>query len=290
VTPVRGIQRVSVDDLAPNNPAGLALARILRLALPDEERCQRVLRSALLSAKRAELPTDGDELLRLVRAHLAPQLSGDVAPNLVFAMLDDLKAEIEQQRAVKDPSSSSRLRAATRFPPPASPRSEDEAPAEATPFPKLRESVSKLRRATAVGALRVPVHADVAPVPTGPASLVLVEPDRMMRAALARSLVGAQFDVSVLESTSQMLPWLASHREPVIAILDVVEEGVEHALPTLLAAHAGLSVIAWTEASPVVAEAILATAGLRRFRVVSKTAAAGEVVTAVRSLSGGAAS
>jgi hypothetical protein len=287
-------RRVSLDNVPEHSAAGLALARMLRLALPDEERCRRALRGALQSANRAELPTDGDELLGLVRAHLAPQLSGDVAPNLVFAMIDDLKAEIELQRAGKDPTSSSRLRAATHFPPPATPPAEETARPESgsfasspgdTPFPKLRASVSNLRRATANALRSVPSGAaPVASAAAGPTSVVLVEPDRMMRASLARSLVGARFDVSVLETMSQVQEWLQGRAEAVIAVVDVAANGVESSLHALVGEHPALSVVAWTDEPQEAVTQVLLSAGVRQFRVVAKTASALDVVDGVRAL------
>ncbi len=291
---------MNLDHIPPGNAAGQALSRILRLALPDEEACQRALRDALRSANKVELPSDGEELLTLVRAHLAPQLSRDVAPNLVFALIDDLKAEIELQRAIKDPTSSARLKAATCFPPPVSPPATPPASERReggvvvgrlvgndTPFPKLRASVSHLRRTTAT-ALRVahpggqPPPAP-APVAADPASVVLVEADRMMRASLARSLVGAHFDVSVMETSADLVAWLPGHDEEVIAIIDVTAEGAEAGLRSLAETHPALSVIACTDAPAAVVEGILATLGLQRYRIVPKGASA-QVVDGVRAL------
>jgi hypothetical protein len=284
---------LSLDSIPSNNAAGQALARILRLALPDDAACKRALQGALRSANRSELPSDGDELLRLVRAHLAPQLSKDVPPNLVFALIDDLKAEIEQQRASKDPSSSSRMRAATSFPPAVDPAA-NLLDSVATlgdghgsgPFPKLRASVSNLRRTTASSSILsavVPASAPAAVV-TLPPSVVVVESDRMVRASLARMLVGARFAVGALESITELLEWMRDHPERVVAVIDVMGEGVPAALQPVIAAHPTLSVVAWTDAPPASVESALASLGLARFGVAARAAGGAEVIDRVRVL------
>jgi DNA-binding NarL/FixJ family response regulator len=284
---------LSLEIVPSNNAAGQALARVLRLALPDDAACKRALQDALRSANRAELPTDGDELLRLVRVHLAPQLSKDVPPNLVFALIDDLKAEIEQQRSGRDPTSSSRMRAATSFPPPVDPGAglPEQAPlGEAQgngPFPKLRASISNLLRTTASA-----MRASAAPIGTAApasaqgaqASVVVVESDRMMRAALARALVGARFDVTVLEDVSELAAWMREHATRVVAVVDVMGDGVQGALQTVAAAHPSLSVVAWSDAAPSVVEGALSSLGLARYGFASKASGGAHVVDRVRAL------
>jgi hypothetical protein len=280
---------LSLENLPSNNPAGQALARILRLALPDEAACKRALQEALRSANRAELPCDGDELLRLVRAHLAPQLSKDVPPNLVFALIDDLKAEIEQQRASKDPTSSSRMRAATSFPPAVDPAAGllDALPSHGdAPFPKLRASVTNLRRTTASSPMRpatVPASLAV-PLEAVPPSVVVVESDRMTRAALARTLVGARFNVSVLEDVSELSSWMHAHPERVVAVIDVMAEGVHAALQPVAAANPTLSVVAWTDVAPPLVEVALSSLGVAHCGHASKAGGGALVVDRVRAL------
>jgi hypothetical protein len=284
---------LSLETIPSNNAPGQALARILRLALPDDAACKRALQEALRSANRSELPSDGDELLRLVRAHLAPQLSKDVAPNLVFALIDDLKAEIEQQRASKDPSSSSRMRAATSFPPAVDPNVPGLDSIAALgdrhgdgPFPKLRASVSNLRRTTASSSKLSAAAAGAAPAPVValPPSVVVVESDRMMRASLARTLVGARFAVGALESIAELVEWIRDHPERIVAVIDVMGEGVQAALQPVIAAYPTLSVVAWTDAAPAAVEGALASLGLARFGVAPKAAGGAEVVDRVRAL------
>jgi hypothetical protein len=289
-------QRLSLDNLHPNNAAGQALARILRLALPDEAACKRALQEALRSANRVELPSDGEELLRLVRAHLAPALSKDVPPNLVFALIDDLKAEIEQQRGSKDPTSSSRMRAATSFPPAPDTAaavldlaSRTEGQGEA-PFPKLRASVTNLRRVSASTSMRAgPASAATSvPAPAGPPrpSVVVVESDRMMRAGLARTLVGARFDVSVLENVAELQEWIRERTGRVVVVVDVMGEGTAAALHGLAADHPSMAVVAWTDASAADVEGALGSIGPARVGIAPKAAGGAQVVDRVRALCG----
>ena len=282
---------MSLEIVPSTNAAGQALARVLRLALPDDAACKRALQDALRSANRAELPTDGDELLRLVRVHLAPQLSKDVPPNLVFALIDDLKAEIEQQRSGRDPTSSSRMRAATSFPPAADPGagrpeaapSLGEAQGEG-PFPKLRASISNLLRTTASAMRASAGPAGTAAQALAPPSVVVVESDRMMRAAVARALVGARFNVTVLEDVAELAEWMHEHPARVVAVVDVMGDGVKEALLSLAAAHPSLSVVAWTDATPSIVEGALSSLGLARYGLVSKASGGAQVVDRVRAL------
>jgi len=282
---------LSLEIVPSNNAAGQALARVLRLALPDDAACKRALQGALRSANRAELPTDGEELLRLVRVHLAPQLSKDVPPNLVFALIDDLKAEIEQQRAGRDPTSSNRMRAATSFPPAADPGGglpeAVPSPGEAQgdgPFPKLRASISNLLRTTASAMRSSGAPTGTAAPAIAPPSVVVVESDRMMRAALARTLVGARFDVTVLEDVPELAEWMREHPTRVVAVVDIMGDGVREALLSVAAAHPSLSVVAWTDAAPSVAEGALSSLGLVRYGLVSKASGGAQVVDRVRAL------
>lgn len=282
---------MSLEIVPSNNAAGQALARVLRLALPDDAACKRALQDALRSANRAELPSDGDELLRLVRVHLAPQLSKDVPPNLVFALIDDLKAEIEQQRSGRDPTSSSRMRAATSFPPPVDAVAGLPEPLPALgesrgegPFPKLRASISNLLRTTSSAMRASGAPTGTAAPASAPPSVVVVESDRMMRAALARTLVGARFNVTVLEHVSELAEWMREHATRVVAVVDVMGDGVQGALQTVAAAHPSLSVVAWTDAAPSVVEGALSSLGLARYGVVSKGSAGAQVVDRVRAL------
>src|SRR6202044_1478383 len=91
---------VNIDDAEIKGPAQRALVRVLRMAVPDASRLNRVFGDALVSAKRAELPDQSDDLLRFVRTHIAPQLLKLVAPNLVLALMDDLVVAIEEEQPI----------------------------------------------------------------------------------------------------------------------------------------------------------------------------------------------
>jgi hypothetical protein len=64
----------------------------------------------------AALPADPEELLRFIQAHVAPRLEGVIPANLVLALTEDRVAEMDPMKG-KDPSSSSRMKAATARPP-----------------------------------------------------------------------------------------------------------------------------------------------------------------------------
>ena len=276
------IAGADLNNLASNNEAGRTLLRFLRLALPDEETCNHVLRKALYTAKKAELPCDASELLDFVRTHLALQLSGNIAPHLVFALLDDLSAEIEQLPS-RD-STIGRLQASTRIPPALGKAAAGETPdagslpaeggsvGDDTLLPSLQHIRPNPPRATAYS-LSDPWRDSDAPMQSNAriSSVVLVGSDRLTCARLARSLVAAHFDVKVLE-TSQIDPSVT------IAIVDVTEDGIDGSLRALVTAHPDICVVARTEVPLSIAERILNDAGVHRFQVVSKAASALEIL------------
>jgi hypothetical protein len=91
-----------VSTAAPHS-GELALTRLLALALPDDAKRSRAIQEALRVSRRSELPTVGTELLQFVRAHLAPQLAREVAPNLILALIDDMTLEVQGAASERGP-------------------------------------------------------------------------------------------------------------------------------------------------------------------------------------------
>ncbi len=282
-----------------------ALLRLLRVVLRDEEKCREAIHDALAEARRAELPEDPHELLLLVRTYLAPRLLKVAPPNLVMALIDDLSAEMDERSS--GGLASSRMRAKTPYPgssgstsagkatepPPVSAQrpiaraAGAEGATSSTRFPKLRESVAKLVRtaSTRLNAVRQSVI-ETKNTPSGFASrkvsVVVVESDRLARASLARALVSAKFDVSVLDSASQIAETLRTRSEMVVLIVDTGEEGIVSALRGVARDHPHVPVIGWSTSPAAHVESLLTTAGIRRSAVVPRSAASGEAVEAVR--------
>jgi hypothetical protein len=271
------------------NSAQQIFLRVLALALPDEAKRERKLREALGAAKLSELPPDPNELLQFVRAHLATALRGEVAPNLILALINDVRSELEAAEAGKAPSSSRMTVApvAEDGVAPRAPRESDPAPRTPfadliakTPFPKLKESVANLVRtaSTKLQAVRAPQ------VSVRGIRVALIESDRMLRASLARTLLGAKLEVGAFDTPSDAATELDASEEPLVAIVDVNAPEAESALRTLTKPFPRLAVVAWTEAPLPLARAILNVAGIRRFRHVPKSAGASEIVEAIRAL------
>jgi CheY-like chemotaxis protein len=289
---------MQIDDPSLKGPAQRALLRVLRIAVPDEGQLRRVLTTALLAGRRNELPCDADELLRFVRTYLTPPLARVVAPNLVLAMLDDLIAEIEVQKA-SGAASGPRLRTTTRLPsaatalppkasepPPEPDRSETRGRA---PFPKLSESVANLvRTASAKLPLARPAAAETTPAPSGFSPrrppVVVVDSDRLARASLSRALVSARYDVTALDSAGEMLETLEATGPRVVVIVNAQEEGIVAALRAVVRVHPALPVLGFTAAPHDVTESLLATAGVVHLLVASKGAPMAEMIEGVRKL------
>jgi hypothetical protein len=281
-----------------NKFAVSALVRLLRLVLVDEEKCTRALCRAIHSAKRSELPLDGQELLDFVRAHLGPQLIGELGPHLVFALVNDLKSEIDNDRTGRLTSNERHLEPA-RIPASfagdgASDTDDAETRQEGSdlrndgwPSAKTGQNVSRLRHSNSVAlAIGSRDNKRSSHVHGRTPCVVLVGSDRMGCARLARALVGAQFDVSVWDRTSPTQRMPTGSPNPIIAILDVTEVGSESVLHALATTHPAVSVVAWTDAPQVLVERLLSSAPVGCLLVLPKTASSLEIVSCVRVLSG----
>jgi len=251
----------------PASSAQRALMRLLTTALIDDDKAQRAIRLALEAADELVLPTDSLELLAFVKAFLIPSVRHDVAPSLVAAMIDDLEAEIENERAQIDHNSSARMAAATRIPPPgvdappeiAFPR--DVAPSVTPPSPRPRPALSLARPA-----------------------VILIDPDRFGRAALARALVQGQCDVRVLDSADEVCEALRSEEPIHVLITEVDGLEVEAMFACLVERRPDLPVVVWTSSPRAVVEHLLHTARVANYDVMAKSSKSAELIELVRTL------
>jgi CheY-like chemotaxis protein len=306
---------LTLDGLSSAGPAQRTLARLLKTAYGDEQRAVICVQNALHSASVAELPEDATELLDLVRLHVAPRMTKEVGPRLVAALLDDLEAEIEHERSGNDPFSSSRIALSTRMPPKqpdTNPVPVFKPPPNARP-PSLTELVrqgdsapqrdldSEARESqvpTREMAIYVPpdtptilpetvkrpssetkrVHRVARP------SVILVDADRFGRASLARALVQAQCDVTVLDDAADVIRALESSEPLDVVITDIDGIEIESMLRALQRIRPNVPVIAWTKNARAVAEHVLMTASITTFDVMPKAARSAEVIELVRRL------
>jgi hypothetical protein len=284
-----------------DSPVEQALLRSLRLALPDDKQARGALAAALAASRRAELPQGPDELFVWARTYLAPSLTRSVAPNLVLAMLDDLAAHLEDLRQ-EGASGGTRMRATTRLPP-----SSGEIPAERLPperravevratedrrptarirFPRLGESVAHLVRtvSTSLKAVTVrgpPLKSAPSGVRSKPVSLVLVAPDRLERASLARVLVNARFEVAGVDGIDRLEESLRGQKDRRVIVVFRTKPGTLDGIGAVADAHSELPVFAWSD-QPYVDETRLRAAGFRHCASCAKDLAQVEIVDAIR--------
>jgi hypothetical protein len=272
---------VSTADAQTVHSGEVMLTRLLALALPNDEKRSRAIREALRISKRSELPNDATELLQFVRAHLAPQLGRDVAPNLILALIDDLTLELQGVSSARGPigvrKTSPDLASSALLAMRGSPPSLDEL--VSTPFPKLKQSVANLVR-TASGQLRA-----VRRVATDPGSvrILLVEADPIARATVARALVNAQFDVTIFDTPFEAAR-LTGIAHSLALVLDIAIEGAESALRVLAKSFPTLVVVVWTDVPTPIVDVALDEIGVADYRLLPRSAGAGEVAECVRRL------
>jgi hypothetical protein len=284
---VSGNVPLNFDDVALSDAQGV-LVRILKMALLEDEKCASVLLAGLQSADKESLPTEPEDLLDFARAHLRNPLTREIGPNLTVAVLGDLNAELAPLRTGKNAGSPASLKVDTPHVevPVRSPKSgaSPDNVIGRLPFPsKLRRSVANLVRTASMR-----IRAAVASAKTSPSMdrlpVLLVHPDRLVRASIARALVNARFDVTGFDASPQLIPALRSRNGACIAILDVCEKGVEATLRSLAISNADVRILAWTDIEGTVAESVLGAAGMKRFVVLPRAAAEIEVVDAARKL------
>lgn len=295
---------MNLEGLASAGPAQRSLARLLRTAYADERRATHSLKQALETAHRTTLPDDSTELLEFARMHLVPQM-GDVGANLIAAMLEDLEAEIEHERARNDPFSSSRIALSTRMPPPHAdgPGSEMRVPTARPPsFDDLTKTAENAAAPQPMSPFDMPTSEieipkalrTAGPPPTKRAhregitrpAVVLVDADRFARASLARALVQGRCDVTVLEGLADLLPVIEGTEPVDVLITDVDGAEIDGILQAMQRVRPEVPVLAWTKSARPVAEHVLAIADVGAFEVLGKTCRSAEVVDAVKRLAG----
>jgi hypothetical protein len=269
-----------VDAPAPDS-GELVLTRLLALALPDDAKRSRAIQEALLASKRTEVPTDATELLQFVRAHLAPRLGREVAPNLILALIDDLTLEVKGAASERGPVSQRATSPA--MPSTAQPGARRRIPSIAdlvsTPFPKLKQSVANLVR-TASTKIRAARRAQIDTTTT---KVALIEADRMVRATMARALVNAQFDVVTFDTPFEAAR-LAGSPHSLVTVIDIAAEGAESALRVLAKSFPLVVVVVWTDVPPPIVGAALNDVGIADYHVLPRSAGATEVSETVHRL------
>jgi len=263
----------STTDRANRTPAQRALFRLLETTVPDRTVWERALRKGLVDARLEDLPEEFDDLVPFVRRHLATYLGDHERPWLISSVLEDLEAEAELARSGGDMNSSARMAIATRvperMPTTPAPQIEDE---EEPPSAQIAHTVPK-----APSMPRIHARKD------RPAVLV-VDGDRFKRSALARALVQARCDVTVLDGGDEAIATIAGPDPIDVLVMDVDDEGAAALLDALVISRPDVPVLAWTNATPAVAEHVTRVAGVRACAVAGRSALNSEISEALRRL------
>lgn len=259
------------------------LVRHMRGVLPDDANCAAVVLASLDSARIDALPTEPIELIDFTREHLVPALKKEIGPKLAFALLNDVTVEIREmgEASSRGPNIKTPLVVIPVRPPPKDASGVNGA--VKVSFPKLRRSVASLVRTASMR-----IRAAISSAKTSPSGdhlpVLLVHPDRLVRASIARALVNARFDVTGFDSTPQLIPTLRSRKGACIVVLDIWEKGVEATLRSVAMANPDVRILAWTDMDKSAGESLLRASGAKRFAVLSRTAAEIELVDAARKL------
>jgi hypothetical protein len=255
-----------VNSVATHVGAQQVFGRLLRLAVPDAERRSDILDAALGSSGKVEVPADPDELLDFVRRHVVPGLTKEVGSSLAETVVGDLVSEI------RGCATQSGRGAPTLAMPVVTPR--DEGP------PRSGAFGSGPRR------VQVALHASrEAPPPSGEQiarrMVFVVHRDRVLRAAVARALLGARFDVDAVDDVAALVPLLRPELGMVVIVLDVGATKLE-VLRSLVETHDPFVVA--IAVKPDEATKTLADSGVGRYVVVPRQAAPAEIAERAREL------
>jgi hypothetical protein len=247
--------------------------RLLRTTLPDDAARQRVVREALYSAKRAELPTTTADMLEFVNVHVRREVLAYGDAKLLSALLDDFLDQIQHERNDETVPT---------------------VPLPAAPFPRLKQSVDNLDR-TLKSTEEVATRRPVPPSPQGTVrasnrTLALVaDHDLYQRSTLSRALIRHGFDVvSVrVRVAAELTSTLKDPHESLVVIGDWDDDGaLASALRTLSRQEKHVYAVIRSAKPQNEVERMLRTTWVERVVVVPPQAETAEVVASVRRLVG----
>jgi CheY-like chemotaxis protein len=201
---------------------------------------------ALALAGRDELPTSGSELVAFVRAHLLASLTEQVGPRLTMALLDDLAGQL-------DPSG---------IPPPP----DSQAPPSSVPRPVAR----------------IAMHPGSAPRVRGlQLGVLLVDADRVGRTTLARSLLRAQSNVTLVDTLADLVAVINADEVVDAVLLDISHPAAQAIVELLVRSRPEAAVVA-RGGDPVRTRAFLTQLGVTKLDVRSREAPAEELIDALK--------
>jgi CheY-like chemotaxis protein len=219
------------------------LVSLLEKAFGSRGTAVSTLERVLALAGRDRLPDEPAEAVAFMRAHLLGALSADLGPRLTMALVDDFVECFDLPPPVAAPS----------------------APPPSKPWAVARVSLK--------GRHLLPVPAEL--------RVLLVDADRVGRASLARALVRARWDVSVVESAEDVREAVHGEAPPDAAIVDLHHPAADPILEAIVDAMPGLIIVVRGADGPE-ARQRLGAAMAGRFEIRSPEAPAEELIEAVK--------
>jgi hypothetical protein len=195
---------------------------LLELSLSSPTLAHAVVSHALAMASRDALPATGSELLAFARAYLVGPLTAAVGPRMTVALIDDLVDQLDPHPGAPDSGI----------------RIHDSAPAPSARRPIARMDVRKSGTPPAAATL----------------GIVVVDPDKVTRPALARALLRAKWSVTVVDSPAE-LAQAQGDGDDFSAALIALHHPLAHAIVReLVARYPSVAVIARCEGAHVAHE------------------------------------
>jgi hypothetical protein len=226
------------------------LASLLEMAFGGADAADAAIAHALVLAGRDELPTTGGELMAFVRAHLLTPLSDQIGPRLTMALVDDLVAQLDPGADAPAPDSS--------IPPSSVPRP--------------------------VG--RMVMHPGSSPRARGPElGVLLVDADRVGRTTLARAMLRAQSNVTLVDTVDDLAAVINAEDVIDVVLVDATHASAQ-AIVELLAKHRPEAAVVARSNDVARTRALLAQLGVTRFDVRSREAPSEELIDAVKRAAG----
>ncbi|HEX8793579.1 MAG TPA: hypothetical protein VF765_21700 [Polyangiaceae bacterium] len=224
------------------------LVSLLEMAFGAPEPAHEAVRQAMVLAGRDELPLTGPDIVAFVRAHLVTPLTDQIGPRLTLALLDDLVEKLGGE----DADASGEMQASV--PPPAS-----------LPRPIARMRTRRLS----------------SPRVKPQFSLVLVDADRVGRSSVARALLRAKWDVTAVDTVSELVATLHAGEPIDMVLIDGHHADAQAMLEAVLSARPGAGIV-MRSGDAGRARALLTALGAERFEVRSHDAPTEELVEAAR--------
>ncbi len=159
-------------QFTPETAPHAVLLELMALSLGDRAVARDLVERALRDSGRDTLPATGPELVAFVRAHVVRSLTAEIGPRLTLALLDDLLDRLDPQP--QSPTSGVRQR-------------------RSSPTVSTRNPIAKLD-----------LRPSETPAPAPALALLVVDPDRIGRPALARALLRAGWAVTVVDTPSDL--------------------------------------------------------------------------------------